>query len=82
MLLGWASRAAILGPHQHIVTVNGLFRPFALVDGQAAGTWSWSGGEVAFEKFAELPAEIEDALAADARDVRRFLSAERDTPAE
>ena len=82
VLLGWASRAAILGPHQHIVTVNGLFRPFALVDGQAAGTWSWSGGEVAFEKFAELPAEIEDALAADARDVRRFLSAERDTPAE
>src|SRR6202034_533394 len=28
LLLGWASRDPITGPHRHIVTVNGLFRAF------------------------------------------------------
>jgi hypothetical protein len=82
VLLGWASREPILGPHQQIVTVNGLFRPFALVQGQAAGMWSWSAGRVALEQFGELPAEIEAALAADARDVRRFLGTADSGPQE
>jgi winged helix DNA-binding protein len=73
VLLGWASREPILGPHQQIVTVNGLFRPFALVDGRAAGMWSWSAGRLATEPFSVWPAEVETALAAEARDVQRFL---------
>jgi hypothetical protein len=73
VLLGWASRDAILAGHQDIVTVNGLFRPFALVDGRAAGTWAWRDGGVSLEPFGELPAAVSAALAAEARDVARFL---------
>jgi hypothetical protein len=73
VLLGWADRDPILGEHREIVTVNGLFRPFALVDGRAAATWTWAAGEVAISRFAELPEHVEAALAAEGRDVRRFL---------
>jgi Winged helix DNA-binding domain len=76
VLLGWESRDPILGEHQEIVTVNELFRPFALADGRAAGSWAWTGGEVTLERFAELPEPVESALAAEARDVQRFLASE------
>lgn len=78
VLLGWASREPLLGGHQGVVTVNGLFRPFALVDGRAAGTWTWAGGAVVLDRFGELPEAVESALAAEARDVQRFLAAEPD----
>lgn len=74
VLLGWADRDPILGERREIVTVNGLFRPFALVEGQAAGTWTWTGGRVVISRFAELPEHIEAALAAEGRDVQRFLA--------
>jgi hypothetical protein len=76
VLLGWESRADIVGPHRQIVTVNGLFRPFALVGGKAAGIWSWTAGAVALEPFGQLPADAAAALAADANDVQRFLGSE------
>ena len=75
MLLGWASREPVLGGQQGIVTVNGLFRPFVLVDGRAAGTWSYQGGQVALSLSARLPDETQAALAAEAADVQRFLGA-------
>jgi hypothetical protein len=73
LLLGWTSRADVLGRHQGIVTVNGLFRPFALVRGRAAGVWRWAGGRVALEPFGRLAAADRAALDADAADVARFL---------
>jgi hypothetical protein len=73
VLLGWADRDPILGERREIVTVNGLFRPFALVDGRAAATWAWTAGQVAISRFVELPEHVEAALAADGRDVQRFL---------
>jgi hypothetical protein len=73
VLLGWRSREPILGDHQEIVTVNGLFRPFALVDGRAAGIWAWQDGSVALEPFGTLAPADQSALAAEAADVRRFL---------
>jgi DNA glycosylase AlkZ-like len=76
VLLGWASRAPIVGPHRRRITSNGLFRPFALVDGEAAAIWSWSAGQVQLEPLGELTSDAEAALAAEARDVRRFLGAE------
>jgi hypothetical protein len=82
VLLGWASRQPILGPYTQIVTVNGLFRPFALVAGRAAGVWSWSAGEVALEPLGELAADAAAELAAEARDVHRFLGAEPDLKPE
>jgi hypothetical protein len=73
LLLGWASRDPITGPYKQIVTVNGLFRPFALAGGRAVATWTITGGQVALAPFAELDGETRAALAADAADVARFL---------
>jgi hypothetical protein len=74
LLLGWASRDPIIGPHRHIVTVNGLFRPFALVGGRAVATWTITGGQVVLAPFAALDAETRAALDTDAADVTRFLA--------
>ena len=73
LLLGWCSREALLGENAPVVTVNGLFRPFALVDGRAVALWSIAGGELRLEPFADLSSAHERALRADARDVVRFL---------
>lgn len=73
LLLGWASRDPIVGPHRRIVTVNGLFRPFALAGGRAAATWTIVRGQVVLAPFAPLDARTRAALNADAADVTRFL---------
>ena len=73
LLHGWVSREPILGQHTGIITVNGLFRPFALVEGRAVATWRLPGGVVELDWLAEVPAAAQEALAADAADVRRFL---------
>jgi uncharacterized protein YcaQ len=74
LLLGWCSREPILGTNRSIVTVNGIFRAFALVDGHAVATWSMHGEEVELEPFAEITPEDAEALATDARDVVRYLA--------
>ena len=73
LLLGWASREPIVGPHRRIVTVNGLFRPFALAGGRAVATWTIAGGQVSLAPLAPLDTRTQAALAADAADVLRFL---------
>ena len=73
LLLGWASREPIVGPHRRIVTAGGLFRPFALAGGRAVATWTVAGGQVALAPFAPLDAETRAALDTDAADVTRFL---------
>ena len=73
LLLGWCSREAILREHKAIVTVNGLFRPFALVDGRAVATWSLPRGRVTIATFGRLAGADAAALEADAGDVERFL---------
>ena len=73
LLLGWASRDPITGPHRRIVTVNGLFRPFALAGGRAVATWTIKDGQVVLGPFAELDPETRAALDTDAADVTRFL---------
>ena len=75
LLLGWTSREFVLGEHQELVTVNGLFRPFALVKGRAAASWSMPRGKVALERFGRLAKADAAALDAEAADVERFLSA-------
>jgi hypothetical protein len=74
LLLGWASRDPVTGPHKHIVTDNGLFRPFALAGGRAVATWTFAGGRVALKPFAPLDAGTKAALDAEAADVTRFLA--------
>jgi Winged helix DNA-binding domain len=73
LLHGWISREAILGAHRVVVTVNGLFRPFALVRGRAVATWRMPAGEVVLEPFRTLPRRDAEALRADAVDVVRYL---------
>lgn len=73
LLHGWVSREPILGEHRAVVTVNGLFRPFILVAGRAAGTWGLRGGTVVLDRFGALPGPVEEELAAEVADVRRFL---------
>jgi hypothetical protein len=77
VLLGWSSRAAVLHDrHQEIVTTNGVFRPFALVAGRAAGIWSYRSGQVELRPFDPMPADVTAALDAETADVRRFLATE------
>ena len=73
LLLGWASRDPVVGPHRQIVTVNGLFRPFALAGGRAVATWTFTGGRVVLAPFAALDSQTQAALDTDAADVARFL---------
>jgi Winged helix DNA-binding domain len=75
VLLGWRSREPILGAHAARVTVGGVFRPFALVDGRAVATWRLAGGRVELEPFSEVSADVAAALERDAEDVMRFLGA-------
>jgi len=65
LLLGWAFRDPVVGPHRRIVTVNGLFRPFALASGRAVATWNIAGGQVVLAPFAPLDAATRAALTAD-----------------
>ena len=77
VLLGWRSRAPFVGSHERSIVGNGLFRPFALVRGRAAGTWRLAAGRVALEPFESLAEEDAAALAEDAEDVVRYLGPER-----
>jgi uncharacterized protein YcaQ len=74
VLLGWRSRAALLPRNESVVTVNGLFRPFALVRGRAVATWSFAAGKVELRPFERLMRRDEIALREDALDVARYLA--------
>lgn len=74
LLLGWTSREEIVGPHKVLVTINGIFRPFALVDGRAVATWRYANGKVSIEPLGKVPKTTLAALEADAREVERFLA--------
>lgn len=74
LLLGWTSREPVVGEHQSIVTVNGLFRPFALARGRAVATWTLVAGKVVLRPFDRLTDADAAALEVDAADVERFLA--------
>jgi DNA glycosylase AlkZ-like len=74
LLLGWCSREAILGPHTQLVTTNGIFRPFAMVEGRAVGTWKLNRGKVSIEPLGRIGKKANVALEADAADVERFIA--------
>jgi len=80
LLLGWASRELFLAPGGPVITSNGLFRPFVLVQGRGAALWTITGGEVVTDSLGPLTAPEQAALAAEAADVERFLARPRGTP--
>ena len=73
VLLGWKSREPVLGEDAPEVVTGGLFRPFAMVRGRAAATWTIRSGEVEVKPFRPLAKRDSAALNADAQDVLRFL---------
>jgi uncharacterized protein YcaQ len=76
VLLGWVSRDEVLGPHRHLVTVNGIFKAFAMVEGRAVATWKLAKGKVAIEPLGRIPKAARAALDADAADVQRFMESD------
>jgi len=74
LLLGWTSRESVLGPHTQLVTINGIFKPFAMVKGRAVATWRLARGKVTIEPLDRISKQANAALAADAADVERFMA--------
>ncbi|MEO6143930.1 MAG: winged helix DNA-binding domain-containing protein [Dermatophilaceae bacterium] len=74
LLHGWVDREPVLAGNQTIVTMNGIFKPFALVGGRAVATWRMPGGRVRLEPFGNLSATVLADLGREARDVERFLA--------
>lgn len=76
LLLGWTSREEVVGPHKLLVTDNGIFRPFALVDGRAVATWKLAAGKLTIEHLSEVRKKDAAALEEDAEAVLRFLGSD------
>jgi hypothetical protein len=74
LLLGWTSRDEVVGPHKLLVTINGIFKPFALVGGRAVATWRIPGGKVTIEPLGKVTKKAMAALKNEAADVERFLT--------
>jgi hypothetical protein len=56
-----------------VVTTNGIFRACCLVDGRVVGTWTLPARGPVLDLFEEVEDAHREAVAADARDVVRFL---------
>jgi hypothetical protein len=74
LLHGWVDREPVLDGNETIVTMNGIFKPFALVGGRAVATWAMPGGRVSLQPFGQLSSSVMADLDREARDVERFLS--------
>ena len=73
LLVGWVDRSWILGANVKKVTIEGLFRSFALVRGKAVATWRWEEGGPAVEPFDRISRTDRAALDREAEAVVRFL---------
>jgi hypothetical protein len=73
VLHGWRSREPFLGPHRDIVTTNGLFRPFALVDGRAVAIWGLASGQLTLTPLEPITRASRAALEQDAAAVLTYL---------
>jgi hypothetical protein len=75
VLLGWTSRADVLGDAAPRVVTGGVFRSFAMADGRAVALWRLSNaGGLELEPFGELDGGVGEALQHDAEALRRFLA--------
>jgi hypothetical protein len=73
-LLGWTSRTDIVGDNSpNLVTVGGMFYPFAMVRGRAVARWKLADGALELEPFRRISNADREALEKDAEDVKRFL---------
>jgi Winged helix DNA-binding domain len=74
LLLGWTSREEVVGPHKLLVTINGIFKPFALVEGRAVATWRLAAGKVTIEHLSPVGKRDAAALEEEAQRVLDFLA--------
>ena len=72
-LLGWTERGDIVGDSPNLVTVGGMFYPFAMVRGQAVARWRLTAGALELDAFRRVAKTDRAALERDAEDVERFL---------
>ena len=77
ILLGWISRAELLGDAASAVVSGGMFRGFALVDGRAVAGWGLDGDRVEIDPFGPIAATDARALERDGEALREFLNAGR-----
>jgi uncharacterized protein YcaQ len=75
LLLGWTSREEVVGPHEVLVTTNGIFRPFALVEGRAVARWGLAGGKVTIEHLSKVRKKDAAALENEPQRVLEYLNA-------
>jgi hypothetical protein len=73
LLLGWRSREFVLGDAAGVVTVNGIFRPVALVRGRGAGTWTMPQGRVALDLWDRQRRSVITSLEREAAAVEAYL---------
>jgi len=69
VLFGWCSREWVTGPHEREIAVGGLFRPFAMIRGRAAATWSMTAGELTLKPLRRISAAERADLALDSQDL-------------
>ena len=75
LLVGWRSRELLLERYPRRDSPAAHFRPFAYVGARAVATWTLRTGAVSIDgPFARVTRVENDALAADATDVERFLA--------
>jgi hypothetical protein len=74
VLLGWASRADVVGDLAGVVTTNGVFRPFALVDGRAVAVWGLPAKRVTLKDAPALSPAVRAALDVEAGAIETFLA--------
>ncbi len=73
LLLGWRSRELVLAGAQEVVTINGIFKAIALVDGRAGGTWTMPGGRVQLSLWGQPSRATTSALSDEAVAVETYL---------
>jgi hypothetical protein len=73
-LLGWTDRTDIVGNDSpNLVTVGGMFYPFAMAGGKAVARWKLADGRLELDPFRRISKADRAALEEDAEDVKRFL---------
>lgn len=74
LLLGWRSRELVLDGAQEVVTINGIFKAIALVNGRAVGTWTMPRGVVELNVWNTPGRATAAALKNEAHAIENYLS--------
>ena len=73
MLHGWASRDLFVTDHAAVVTMNGIFKPTALVEGRSVATWTMPKGQITVKLLEPISKRVRSVLRDEADDIARYL---------